>query len=98
MKNLNETGQITALVSFVLGTILLSFYLYFGEANFSLQLGFVYIIGALIFNSVLFSALLGAAILNQKHRWDLLKTCGIMLLNIPISIFYIFVVFTFPLT
>lgn len=98
MENLNETGQITALVSFVLGTSLLSFFLYFGEANFPIQFGFTFVIVAFIINTVLFFVLLGAAILNPNHRIKLLKTCGILLLNIPLTILYIYIAltFTFP--
>ena len=96
MENLIETGQITALISFVLGTILLSFYLYFGEPSFPIELAVGFIIAAIIFNTVLFLVLFGAAILNPKYRLELLKTCGIMLMNIPISILYFYILFTFP--
>lgn len=91
MNGINELGQITAVLSFVISTCLLAFLLYFGESSFILQIGLTFIIIAFIVNIVLLSVLVGAAILNPKHRLKSLKTCGMMLLNIPIVILYIYV-------
>ncbi|WP_191859333.1 hypothetical protein [Hanstruepera ponticola] len=89
MNSLNELGQITATLSFVIGTSLLAFFLYYGESSFIIEFGLVFIIVVFTVNIVLLSVLIGSAILNPKHRLKLIKTCAIMLLNIPIVIFYI---------
>jgi hypothetical protein len=93
--NLILTGKITAILSFVIGTILLAFYLYFGESFIPITLGLGFVAVALIINTVLFIACLGSAIIYHRNRIELLKTCGLMLLNIPISIGYFYMVITF---
>lgn len=85
-----------ALSSFIIGTCLLSFYLYFGESFIPLGLAIGVVVFATIANSIMFSVIVGSAILNKTHRHDALKTCGVMLLNIPIAILYFYIVITFP--
>ena len=94
--NLNHTGQVVALLSFVIGTSLMAFYLYFGENFIPLGLAFIFIIIAIIVNSVLFIAIIGSTLLRKTHRQEALKTCGLMLLNIPIAVLYFYIVVTFP--
>lgn len=96
MNGINELGQITAVLSFAIGTCLLAFLFYFGESNFIIQLGLTFIIIAFIINIVLLSVLVGAAILYPDYRDKLLKTGCLMLLNIPIAILYFYMVITFP--
>ncbi len=93
--NLILTGKITALLSFVIGTMLLAFYLYFGESFIPIPLGLGFVVIALIVNTILFIIILGSAIIYQRSRIELLKTCGLMLLNIPIAIGYFYMVITF---
>jgi hypothetical protein len=52
--NINQIGQIVALLSFVIGTCLLSFYLFFGEdlINLGFALAFVFI--TIIVNFIVF--------------------------------------------
>ena len=95
-NNINNTGQIIALVSFVIGTIFLALYLYYGEAVVSIYLAFFFIVGALIANVVILSIIIGAAILKKIDRFEALKTSVIMLLNIPVSILYFYMIITFP--
>ena len=95
-NNLNHTGQVVALLSFVIGTTLLAFYLYFGENFIPLGLAFLFIIVAIIVNSVLFVAIIGTTMFRKTHQKEALKTCGLMLLNIPIAILYFYMVVTFP--
>lgn len=95
-NNLNYTAQIVALLSFVIGTCLLSFYLYFGETLVHITVPLMFVIIAIIVNTVIFAALLGVAILNTSRRVENLKTCLIMLINIPIAILYFYMFVTFP--
>ncbi|MFD1063330.1 hypothetical protein ACFQ1Q_08725 [Winogradskyella litorisediminis] len=95
-NNINNTGKIIALLSFVIGTIVLAFYLYFGESVIKIYAAFLYIMVALIINTVIFAVILGATILNKTNRIEGVKTLAIMLCNIPISILYFYMVITFP--
>ena len=95
-NNINNTGKAIALVSFVIGTCLLSFYLYFGESFIPFEFSIGFIITAFIVNLIVFIVLIGYAILNTHHRFEALKTCGFMLLNIPIAVLYFYIVLTFP--
>ena len=94
--NLNHIGQIVALLSFVIGTSLLAFYLYFGRNFIPLGLAFAFILIAIIINSVLFIAIIGTTILRKTEQQEALKTCGLMILNIPIAILYFYMIVTFP--
>ncbi|MFV0541649.1 MAG: hypothetical protein ACK5MZ_10525 [Aestuariibaculum sp.] len=92
MKHLSEIGKITALLSFVLGTCLFVFYLYFGQRNSSIIIGFYFVIIVVCTNLLLMLILLIAALANKPQRNNLLKTCGIMLLNIPVAALYMYLV------
>ena len=89
-NNLNNTAQIIALLSFVIGTCFLSFYLYFRDDFIHITIPMMFVIIAIIVNAVFFLALLGVAILNKSRRIENLKTCLIMLLNIPVAILYFY--------
>ena len=95
-NNINTTGKIAALVSFVIGTIFLALYLYYGEAVVSIYLAFIFIIAAIIANTVLLTVIVGAIILNKINRLEALKTVTVMLINIPIAILYFYMIITFP--
>jgi hypothetical protein len=85
-----KLGRQTALISFLLGTAI--FGLYFLTAAFELLFlgyGFIALTG-LINLGVLISILVKAN--NEKaNRTKLIKTCGLMLLNIPVMLFYCWV-------
>lgn len=95
-NNINTTGKIAALVSFVVGTIFLALYIYYGESVVSIYLAFIFIIAAIIANTVLLTVIVGAIILNKINRLEALKTVTVMLINIPIAILYFYMIITFP--
>lgn len=82
-----KLGRQTALISFLLGTGI--FGLYFLTSSFELLLvgyGFIALTG-LINIGILISILIKAG-KDEDNRKKLLTTCGLMLLNIPVMIFY----------
>ena len=95
-NNLNYIGQIVALLSSVIGTCLLAFFLYLGESYLPLGIALLIVIITIIINSILFIVITIAAVFKSINQNDALKTCGLMLLNIPISILYIYMIITFP--
>ncbi len=95
-NNINFTGKIVALVSFVIGTCLLSFYLYFGNSFIDIFTAASIIFIEVIVNIVILTTIIGQTLLNKTDKTDALKTCGLMLLNIPIAILYFYMMITFP--
>lgn len=92
MFNLIQASKIVAFMSFIIGTILFSLYLYFGESDTLIDIGIKFVIAAIAINIILlFSNLLLSAV-YAENRIEYLKTCGIILLNIPIVIFYLYVI------
>ena len=94
MNNLIQSGKITAALSFFIGTTLLALYLYFDQPNAIEDIGVGFVLFALFFNSLLFLILLGSSVIYQNYRFELLKVCGIMILNIPIAIAYFYFILT----
>ena len=78
-----------AILSFLLGTMLLIGY-YFFEATDLIFLGYLYLIAALVINLTVFVILLYAAGVNYTNRRKLLGTAGLMTINIPIAILYLY--------
>ncbi|GGI57015.1 hypothetical protein [Winogradskyella haliclonae] len=95
-NNISNTGKTIALVSFVIGTIFLAFYLYYGETVVNVFLAFLFVVAAIITNTVVLTVIIGAAILNRIDRLEALKTIAIILLNIPIAILYFYMIISFP--
>ncbi|MBD0830567.1 hypothetical protein [Aestuariibaculum sediminum] len=98
MKHLTNISKLVALLSFVFGTLLLSTYLYFGRSEQLLFIGLKYVLLAIAINSILLFANLLATIPASSNRLEHLKTCGIILLNIPIACLYIYIVIQFKIT
>ena len=82
-----KLGQLTALISFLLGTVI--FGLYFLTSAFELLLvgyGFIALIGIINFGVLITILLRGNKDKGNGKR--LKRTCGIMLINIPVMLLY----------
>jgi hypothetical protein len=80
-------GRQSALVSFVLGTGI--FGVYFQSPSFELLFfGYGFILLAGLVNLVILAAILTQASHDKDNARSLLLTCGLMLLNIPVMLFY----------
>ena len=87
--------QITTLFSFVIGTLLFTFYLYFRDWNSLAYIGLLFILLALIVNGFFVVTLL-FSIAFYPNKWQYyLKTIGLMLLNIPIAFGYFYILVEF---
>jgi hypothetical protein len=85
-----KLGRQVALISFLLGTVI--FGLYFMTSSFELLFvgyGFIALTG--LINIVILILILFKANKDKDNRKKLLTTCGLMLLNIPIMLFYCWV-------
>lgn len=85
-----KLGRTTALISFLLGTVI--FGLYYLTSAFELLFvgyGFIALIG--LINIGILIAILIKARKDNENRRRLLRTCGLMILNIPVMITYCWV-------
>ncbi len=94
---ISYTSKIIALFSFIIGTILFSSFLYFGESKIPVMIGVKFVIVAILINTILFLANLIIALFNSENRFEYLKTCGLILLNIPIAILYFYIIISIKL-
>lgn len=92
IQNLINTAKIIAGLSFIFGTILLVLFLNLKHGETIVMTGYIYTLITLLVNLIVFIILLGCAINNKFYRTKLLKTCGLLLLNIPIAISYFLIV------
>jgi hypothetical protein len=85
-----KLGRQTALISFVLGTGI--FGLYFLTSSFELLfLGYAFIALTGLINVGVLISILVKANKDKDNRTKLFTTCGLMLLNIPVMLFYCWV-------
>ncbi|MBU2930167.1 hypothetical protein [Winogradskyella psychrotolerans] len=81
-------GKKTAQISFIIGTAI--FGIYFLTSNWQLLfVGYGFIIIAGIFNIIILILTLTKASKDSENRQKLLKTSGLMLLNIPVLFIYV---------
>ena len=80
-------GKTVALISFILGSILIGLF-FFTEKSELLLIGYISVILIVIVNIAVFIASLVEAFNNKTLRKKLLLNNGIMLLNIPVAFFY----------
>ena len=83
-------GYQTAITSFLLGTLI--FGLYFLSSSIGLLfVGYAFIAITGLINLGILIAILLKANKDKNNRTKLLTTCGLMLLNIPVMLFYCWV-------
>jgi hypothetical protein len=82
-----------AIGSFVIGSLILLLFKLFPDEMSLMFLGFLYLIGALIINGIVFLHLLYRFCFQPKKRESLAIKMLIMLANIPIAILYINIAF-----
>ena|SRR5690606_2750793 len=85
MFNLIQASNIVALMSFVIGTTLFSLFFYLSKSETLLMIGLIFVIAAILINSILLFANLLVSAIYIENRINHIKTCGILLLNIPIA-------------
>ena len=95
MYSISNIGRAVAILSFIIGTILFSFFLYFGETFIPIVIGLGFIGVAITLNAILLVFNLIMSLIYETNRYENLKTCGIILLNIPIAILYFYIIISF---
>lgn len=92
MNSSLDISKIVAGISFIFGTLILVLFLFFKKEESLIMIGIYYVIGAIIINTFIFLGLLFRLIINSENRLDLLKSIGIISINLPIAIGYFFIV------
>ncbi len=86
------TAKKTAFISFAIGTFLFLLFVFITQSLKLIYLGFAYVLGAIIINSIVMHYLV-YLLLNFPRAWKkLILTCLIVLSNIPISMLYLYVI------
>ena len=95
MNNLINTSKAIAFLSFVIGTILFALKLSIITSLSFIYFGMIFIIVATIVNTISLIALIFLICGYTDQRLELIKTCGIILLNIPIALLYFYILIEF---
>ncbi|KAA1247185.1 hypothetical protein [Aquimarina sp. RZ0] len=96
IQSINKNALIIATISFLLGTILLLSHLITGWDQL-VFLGIFYVLIATVLNGITFVGLLANTVVNYHYYRENLTTILIFLLNIPITVGYLFIVINNPL-
>ena len=83
-------GKGTAVISFVIGALIFGIYLLTSNSNL-LFIGYGFIVLAGIANLIILIAILAKSNSDSTNRKRLLKTSGLMLINLPIMFFFIWI-------
>ncbi len=92
MYNIINISKAIAVSSFALGTILFMLQLYTNSVNL-IGIGFVFVILSIIINPISVITLLLFLLRNSNNKSKILKAIGFVLLNIPITALYIYMLF-----
>jgi hypothetical protein len=86
-----RVGQKTAIYSFAIGTVILLIFLMSKYTPF-VAVGLYYVLAAFVINSLILLTLLIQLLYHKEHWRKILATVSFMLLNVPISLLYFFIV------
>ena len=102
MNYLLSVSHFIAGISFLIGTVLFAFQLYFGNHFRIIDVGINFILIATIINAFLLIVLISnltyrtiMKTLSSDEKLKALITMGLILLNIPVVILYLFVLIRF---
>ena len=83
-----KLGRQTALISFLLATVVFGLYFLTSSPQL-LFIGYIFLAFVGLFNIALISSLLIKAIKDNINRTKLFKTCVLMLVNVPVTVLYL---------
>ncbi len=94
MKNFITTSKTIAILSFAIGTMLFTLQLYHFNSNNLISTGIIFIMVAVIINTISLLGLLFGLFGNTDKR-EIVKAIGMVLANIPIAIMYFFLLINY---
>lgn len=82
-------------ICFTIGTLLLAAYMInYSNNDFIMVIGFLYILFAVIINTIVAGTLGICAYLFPEHQNEILTKTAVLLINIPVAILYCYIIFT----
>jgi len=94
-SSINKFGKLMAILSFGFGTFLFLLYFLFNSPILIGVLAFIYFLISSFINLGTLAVLLLNAIGNEDHRKNTLLTAILLIINIPIQVIYLFIVFNY---
>ena len=85
-----KLGRATAFISFLLGTAIFTLYLETSESQL-LFVGYAYLVIAGLTNLLLLVLILKRAAKDERNKISLRRTSGLMLLNLPVMLAYVWI-------
>lgn len=85
------------LISLAIGTLLLLLHFAIPQVNF-LVAGFIYLLIAAAVNIIMFGCLVIYSFVYWKYKWAILLHACLLLVNIPIAVVYIYIIFEFSMS
>lgn len=95
IQPINKSALIIATASFILGTMLLLFFL-ISPSGILVDIGLVYILIALVLNTITFIGLITNSFINYQYNKENITTILLVTLNIPIAFGYVIIVLNNP--
>lgn len=95
IQPINKSALIIAIASFILGTILLLFFL-ISPSAILVDIGIFYILIALVLNTITFIGLIPNSFINYQYNKENLITILLVALNIPVAFGYVIIVLNNP--
>lgn len=96
-QEINKKGLTVAIISFLIGTLILLLYL-LTTSEALLVGGLFYVLIALALNTITLIGLIINAIINYQYYKENLTTILLFLFNIPIAIGYVFLIMNNPIS
>jgi len=90
-QRINKNAINLAIVSFLIGTVLLISYIVTNHSALAL-FGFFYVLIMTVLNTIAFIGLLGNCLLKPEYGTENMKSILILLANIPITLIYTYIV------
>jgi len=87
-SRLDKAGRFCAKYTFILGSMILLLFCLTGISELRV-IGLIYFVGAVLINLFLMFVLFIYLLIYPKDYLDILKTAAIILFNLPVAIFYL---------
>jgi len=89
-EKLKKASLVLAKYSFIIGSVIFFSFILTGISSLQIT-GFIYNVIACAANGLFLLALFGLMIIYPKRYWDILQLMLILLFNVPVAIFYLWI-------
>lgn len=93
LNKILHTPIVLTIISFTIGTVFLGLHLVDTTSLSIVIIGFYYVLLAIVVNLLFLLALIVLSFIYRKHQKEILMRTAWILINIPIVIIYMFIIF-----